>query len=199
MSTTTGAATGGAVGPAEPLRPLDARKLRMYRGGFGLFILAESLGFLTLFSVRFLVAGAGHPAELDATLGTLITLLFAVSAAGAVVALRAARRGETERLVSSLTWAAGLGLGALFFVVVDWGRSATILDPASRFGGAYLATTLFHAIHIVAGVVFLAALRSSARRGRFSPANHWLVEAGVRFWLFVSAAWAALYVVFFWL
>lgn len=189
--------TARAPASVEPLPPLDARRLRMYRGAFWLVILAESFGFLTLFSVRFLAAGTGHPAELNAGLGALVSVLFAASAVGAVVALRAIRRGDQDRLLWGLTWASGLGFTALFFVVVDWGAST--LDPASRFGGAYLATTLFHAIHIVVGIVFLAALWSSCRRGRFTTANHWLVEAGVTFWLFVSAAWLALYVVFYWL
>jgi len=183
--------------PASALPPLDARRLRMYRGSFWLFILAESFGFVTLFSVRFLAAGTGHPPELNAGLGALISVLFGASAGSAVAGLRAIRRADPDRMLSSLGVAWGLGFTALFFVVVDWGSST--LDPASRFGGAYLATTLFHAIHIVVGLIFLAALWYSGRRGRFTPANHWLVEAGVRFWLFVSAAWLALYVVFFWL
>ncbi|NJD29911.1 MAG: hypothetical protein FIA92_16665 [Chloroflexi bacterium] len=182
---------------AAALPPLDARRLRMYRGGFWLVILAESIGFLTLFSVRFLVAGTGHPAELNLPLGTLITLVFAASAVAAAGGLRAIAANDARAMIGRLRTALELGLVALILVVADWASSS--LAPASRFGGAYLATTLFHAIHIVVGLLFLAAIWSSGRRGRFSAENHWLVEAGVRFWLFVAAAWFALYVVFFWL
>lgn len=177
--------------------PLDARHLRMYRGSFLLVIFAESIGFLTLFSVRFVLAGAGHPAELNGVLGVLITLAFVGSAIPAALALRAIRAGDREAMVVRLGVALGLGLTALWFVVAD--LSSSTIAPASRFGGIYLATLGFHAIHIVVGLVFLAALWSSGRRGRFDAANHWLVEAGVRFWLFVVAAWLAVYVIFYWL
>ena len=187
----------GAHSPIGAHPPLDARHLRMYRGSFLLFILAESLGFLTLFSVRFVLAGTGHPAELRGFLGAAITLAFASSAVPAVMALRAIRAGKTGAMVLGLEVALGLGLAASWFVVAE--LSSTTIDPASRFGGIYLATTGFHVIHIVVGLIFLAALRSSGRRGRFDAANHWLVEAGVRFWLFVVAAWLAVYVVFYWL
>lgn len=196
MSAAAGPAAPSPM-PASALPPLDARRLRMYRGSFWLFILAESFGFVTLFSVRFLAAGTGHPPELNVGLGAAITVAFAGSAAAAVLGLRAIRTGDAPTMSARLELALGLGVAALALVVGDW--ATTTLDPASRFGGAYLATTGFHAIHIVVGLIFLAALRASGRRGRFSPENHWLVEAGVRFWLFVVAAWLALYVVFFWL
>lgn len=193
MSATTGERAVSAAAPPPP----DAHRLRMYRGGFWLFVLAESLGFLTLFSVRFLIAGTGHPAEVNLALGTVITLVLAASAVAAAASLRAINASDSAAMVNRLAAALGLGLVALLLIVADW---ATLpLASASRFGGAYLATTVFHAIHIAVGLVFLAALWSSGRRRRFGPANHWLVEAGVRFWLFVTAAWLALYVVFYWL
>lgn len=194
MSATAGRPAARAV---PPLPPLGAQRLRMYRGGFWLFILAESFGFLTLFSLRFLLAGTDRPAELNGLLGGLVTLVFLASVVPAAGALRAIAVGDASAMAARLAAAFGLGLAALVLVVADWAIST--IAPASRFGGAYFATTGFHAIHIAVGLLFLAALWSSGRRGRFSPANHWLVEAGVRFWLFVVSAWVALYVVFFWL
>ncbi|MBA3877697.1 MAG: hypothetical protein C0498_12375, partial [Anaerolinea sp.] len=191
------AGVAGVAGDARAYPPLDARHLRMYRGSFLLVIFAESLGFLTLFSVRFVLAGAGHPAELNVGLGGAITVLLGGSAGAAVRGLRAIQRGETRTMTTGLGSAFGLGLAALVLIAADWATST--IAPASRFGGIYLATVGFHAIHIVVGLLFLAALWSSGRRGRFDAANHWLVEAGVRFWLFVVAAWLAVYVVFYWL
>lgn len=185
----------GATSPAGVV-PLDPRRLRMYRGAFWLFIIAESIGFLTLFSVRFLVAGIGHPAELNGLLGALVTLVFVASAVPAVGALRSITAGDERAMVARLGTTFGLGLVAVVLVVVDW--ATLTIEPTSRFGGAYVAATGFHAIHVVVGLIFLVALASSGRRGRFGPVDHWLVEAGVRFWLFVAAAWFALYVVFFW-
>jgi cytochrome c oxidase subunit 3 len=169
----------------------------MYRGSFWLFILAESFGFLALFAIRFLLAGTGRPADLNGALAGLVTLIFAVSAVAAAGSLRAISRGDGRVVATRLGLAFGLGLVALVLVVTDWATSP--VAPASRFGGAYFGTTGFHAVHIVVGLLFLGALWSAGRRGRFGAGDHWLVEAGVRFWLFVVAAWAALYVVFYWL
>lgn len=191
------AGTTGVGEDARALPPLDAHRLRMYRGSFLLFILAESLGFLTLFAVRFVLAGTGHPAELNVALGGAVTVLLGSSAGAAVRGLRAIQRGESRTMTIGLGTAFGLGLAALVLIAADWATST--IPPASRFGGINLATTGFHAIHIVVGLLFLAALWSSGRRGRFDVGNHWLVEAGVRFWLFVVAAWLAVYVVFYWL
>lgn len=176
---------------------LDERQLRMYRGAFWLVILSETFVFVALFAIRFLLAGAGHPAELNGLLGALVSAVFLGSLAPAVLAQRAIASGDAERMSRALAVAFGLGLLALGLIVLDW---ATLPIPAtSRFGSAYIATTGIHALHIVIGLLFLAALWSSGRRGRFTPGNHWLVEAGVRFWGFVAAAWIALYAVFFWL
>lgn len=193
-SSTTGVAPGSSTGVAPGL--VDARRLRMYRGSFWLFILAESFGFLALFAIRYVLVGTGHPAELNVGLGGAVTVLLGGSAGAAVRGLRAIRRGEIRTMTTGLGTAFGLGLAGLVLIAADWATST--IPPSSRFGGIYVATTGFHAIHIVVGLLFVAALWSSGRRGRFSAGDHWLVEAGVRFWLFVVAAWLALFVVFFW-
>jgi heme/copper-type cytochrome/quinol oxidase subunit 3 len=169
----------------------------MYRGSFWLFILAESFGFLALFAIRFVLVGTGRAPELNGALGGFVTLVFASSAVAATAGLRAIHGGDTRTMATRLGLAFSLGLVALSLVVADWATST--IPPASRFGGIYLGTTGFHAIHIVVGLLFLAAVSSAGRRGRFDAGEYWLVEAGVRFWLFVTAAWAALYVVYFWL
>ena len=88
-----------------------------------------------------------------------------------------------------------LGVLALAGIVFDW--TTLGFAPSSRFGGTYLLATLYHAIHIVAGLITLAALWSSGRRGRFSPENHWVVEAGALLWNFVVVTWVALFAVFY--
>ena len=95
----------------DPVPPLGARQLRMYRGGFWLFIVAEALGFLTLFSLRFLLAGTGRPGELNGVLGGLVTLAFAASLVPAVGGLRAIRAGDRQGMISRLGIALGLGNG----------------------------------------------------------------------------------------
>lgn len=183
-------ATSGS--PAKPIAP---RELLTYRGSFALLILAEAMVFVTVFALRFVLVGNTPGAALSLWLGIALTAIFLVSAFPAFQALRAIRDGRQEAMVRYLGIALVLGLLALVIIVLDW---ATLDIPFSDpFGSAYLLATLYHVIHIVAGLVTFLALRSSGRRGRFSPANHWVVEAGVLLWMFVIVTWLALFVVFY--
>lgn len=179
-----------------PPQPLTGRQVRMYRGGFLLFLISESFLFVTLFAVRFLLVGMGRPAELSPLLATLATGLFLAGGVTAWLALGGVRAGDLGGMVwnAAATWV--LGVAALAVVVVDAISSVGI---GTRFGDIFQVTTWIHVGHILIGLIFLAAVWSAGRRARFSAENHWVVEAGVRFWWFVAATWAALYLVFYWL
>ena len=181
----------GAVNTYERL---SRRQLNTFRGTFGLLLVAEAMIFVTVFSTRFVFAGRGVPAGFDATLGLAVTGLFLVSlwpVWSAVRAIAAGRQAAMTRWLAVSWW---LGLVAFGLVVADW---ATLAVPATeRFGGAYLLATIYHALHIVAGLIALLALWASGRRDRFSSDNHWVVEAGALLWTFVAASYLALVLVF---
>lgn len=187
-----GAEIAHAAGPAA----LTARQLHMYRFGLGLFLLAEAMIFLTLFASRFALAGLGHPRELSQVAAAALTLLMWLSAVPALSALRAAQRGDTEALVRSLLLTMALGILLVAAAAVEWSQLEGI-SAGSRFGGIYFTSLAVHALHTFAGVVVLAGLAASAARGRFTPASHFAVEAGVAFWLFMVGAWLALYTAFY--
>lgn len=180
------------VGTAEPL---SRRERRMYLGAFSLFIFAESLVFVTLFAVRFLIAGTGRAPGINYVLGTALTGLFVASLLPVWRADRAIARGDATAMVTGLGVTFGLGLAALLGIFYDWRTVG--LDPGSRYGGSYFLITGVHVFHIAIGLIFLAALWSSGRRGRFTPQNHWPVTAGTWFWTFIVAAWVGLFVVLF--
>lgn len=182
-----------AAGPA----PLTARQVRMYRGGFLAFLFSETFFFVTLFGIRFLMAGTVRPAELNLLLGAVITSVFAASAVTAWLALGAIRADDGGGLTTNAAATAVLGVAAAGLIVMSAVSSPIVSDP--RFAEIFDATTWIHLAHIVIGLVFLAAIWSSGRRARFSAANHWMVEAGVRFWWFVSVTWLALYLIYYWI
>ncbi len=174
---------------------LSRRKLHAYRLGLGLLLFAEAMVFLTLFTIRFLLAGTGHPAALDQWLGLALTGLMWASIFPARDALEAARRGESRRAAGSLLLTLLAGLLVLALVGIEW---ATIdLSAGSRFGGIFLTASAFHAVHMLAAVLVLAGLAIQALRGRFTPGSHFAVEAGVLFWLFMVGVWVALWTVFY--
>lgn len=187
----TTAATAGAPSVA----PLSDDARRMYRGGIWLVILAETMIFVTLFATRFLLAGRGGPVEFTNPIGLGISLAFIVSLIPAWLALRAISAGAAAVMSRYLIITALLGIAVLVAIVFDW---STLSFPAgSRFGENYVISTGYHAAHIIIAVMWLAAAGVAGSRGAYTRDNHWVVEAGVRFWTFVVVAWIALYFVFF--
>ncbi len=176
---------------------LSEQQLRMYRGSFWLFILAETMVFVTLFAVRFVFVYGPPPAELNTTLAGVLTAVMVVSAAPAWLARRAIAAGDPGAMVRHAGIAFVLGSMVLAGIVYDWVTAG--LPAASRFGENYYLTTAFHALHIAIGLLTLAAVVSAGRRARYSAADHWWVDNAVVFWEFVVVAWIGVYVVFFWL
>ncbi len=183
------------MGVMNTMERISDRQLRMFRGTFGLLLLAEAMIFVTVFGLRFGFAGRVVPDGVNWPFGIGISIALAASWWPWWSALRTARAGRSRAAATLLLTIFGLGAVALVLIVVDW--STLEIWPASRFGGAYLLATGYHALHIVIGMVSASALAVSARRGRFSPANYWVVEAGVWLRWFVIASWFALFVVFY--
>lgn len=175
--------------------PLTSRQREMYRFGLALFLLAEGTIFLTLFSIRFLLAGTGHPSELSQVAGGALTLLMWLSVLPALRALRASRRDERKALVGSLLVTAFIGVLVVFAVAVEW---ATLdLDPGSRFGGVFLTAFAAHALHMLAAIAVLVGLAIQVSRGLLTPSASFAIEGGVLFWLFMVGVWIALWAVFY--
>jgi len=175
-------------------RALTARQIRMYRGGFLVVLGTESLFFVTLFAIRFLIAGTARPADFG-LLGAAVTAVFVLSAVPAYAALRAVRAGEVGRMRARAAMAFVLGVVALTLIVSELATRLGGFEP--RYAEIFGATAFIHGVHIVIGLLFLAAVWSAAGRGRFSAGDHWVVEAAVRFWWFVVATWLGVYAVFY--
>lgn len=175
--------------------PLTDNARRMYRGGIWLVLVAEAMIFVTLFSTRFLLAGQGGPVEPADPLGLGILVALVLSLLPAWLALRAIVSGNNAVMSRNLSIAAFFGIGVLAAIVFDW--STLPFAAGSRFGENYILATGYHAVHILIGVIWLAAAAVAGRRGVYTSGNHWVVEGGVLFWAFVVAMWIALYLVYF--
>jgi len=172
---------------------LNPAELRMYRGTFWLLIVAELLIFVTLFASRFLYTGLERVGLSLLVLG--ITVLFLASAFFVRRAVRAIAQGQAAVMTANLGLTSLLGLLALLGIFYD---GASIgLPVGTALGGFYYVTEGVHALHVLIGLTALAALRSSGQRGRFSPQNYWVVEAGALFWYFVVVVWLGFVVVFY--
>lgn len=182
-----------ATATANGVRSLTDQQRRMYRGAIYMFILGEAMIFVTLFSSRFLLAGMGHPANVDYTLGLTITALLVVSVIPVFAGLARVRAGNSG--AGMLRLAALLGIAALALIIYDW--TGLTFDITSRYGENYVLSTGYHALHIILGLISLLVVAAGDSRREFSPAAHWQVEAAAVFWSFVVFSWIVLYAVFF--
>lgn len=192
-----------ALSPADgvPIAPEEVevtdRQLRMYRGGFLLLLISESFVFVTLFAVRFLLAGTERPPQLSIISGGVISAVLAAGAVTATLGVRAVTHDQRSRMTTYLAATALIGLAGGVAIIVD--LLLTRLDPASRFGGIFLVTAWIHLAHIGLALLFLVAAWSAGRRGRFGARNFWVPEAAARLWYFVVVTWLGVYVVFYWI
>jgi cytochrome c oxidase subunit 3 len=167
----------------------------MYRFGFGLFVLAESMIFLTLISSRFLLAGLGHPASLDQALAAVLTGVMAASVLPVRLAGRSAARGRMAPVPTYLLAAALLG--AVVVAGVFYGWTGLGIPRGSRYGEVFYTASGVHAVHLVIGLAVLAGLAVQTSRGRFTAVSRFGLVAGEIYWWFLVAVWMVLYVVLF--
>jgi len=165
------------------------------------FILAELLVFGVFFAA-YAFARAAQPelfnrfqATLDPTGGLVNTLLLITGSYLAVRAVAAIRRG---RVVMCQRWLWGaLAMGGAFLVVKGselahhYGEGIRL--STNTFYMFYLSLTGFHYMHVIMGMVILAAVATKARAGAYSAAEHTGVETGAAYWHMVDLVWLILF------
>lgn len=148
----------------------------------------------------FAVAGA----HTDVVLGTVNTALLLTSSAAVALAVAAAEH-DAERWVAPLLWSTVvLGLVFLgvkgFEYVNDWrqglfpgaGFSLAAVPGAQLFFFLYLLMTGLHAVHLVIGIVTMAAFAvGTSRRSNWARPPHLGIAA--LYWHFVDVVWIFLY------
>jgi cytochrome c oxidase subunit III len=159
--------------------------------GLWLFFLSETFLFAALLAGRFYLAGTDRPSELNQHLGLAITSILLLSSATAFSAEIAITKGYRgwAKLCVLLT----IILGLVFFggVVVEW--STAEFSQGEPYGTAFFAMTGLHASHVMSGVIMLGLALWLLTRGRFSPEQHWGLEATIKYWHFVDVVWVFFY------
>ena len=129
-----------------------------------------------------------HLHRLSAGLNTVVLVTSGFGAACAVRAARTGRRAEVRRWL----WGAMI-FGAVFLLLkgveyADAARQGIGLET-HVFYTFYWLLTLFHAAHVVAGIIILGlvAIRAGAEA----------VEAGAQFWHMVDLVWVLLFPVIY--
>jgi len=123
------------------------------------------------------------------------TLVLLASSLTLGLALRAVRRGDGRALARWLGRTAGLG--ALFLAVqgVEWVRLVGfgLRVSSGAYGAAFYTLIGTHGVHVLAALVWLAAVWWGAARGRYSRRDHVGLSACAMYWHFVVTVWPVLY------
>jgi nitric oxide reductase NorE protein len=166
-----------------------------------IFILAE-LGVFGLFFAAYAFARSHNVAlfdefqqHLDRRAALVNTLALITGSYFVVRAVAAIREDNRNQCVGWLL--AALGMGALF-LVVKWGEYAHhfregITLSTNTFYMFYLSLTFFHFMHVILGMVILAAVAWKAQRGAYSANQHAGVESGASYWHMVDLVWLILF------
>lgn len=183
--------------PVRPIAPIGSNAwLAMI-----MFLGAEAMFFAGLMGA-FLVFRVGSPVwpppfqpRLPATVTFVNTLILLLSAVTMRVALLANRRGERKRLVKLLSWTAMLGAVFLLIQGFEWVRLLHfgLTLSSSVYGGLFYTLIGFHGAHVLGALVWLVAVWSKARQGKYTGRNAVGLQTCSMYWIFVVALWPVLY------
>ncbi len=166
-----------------------------------IFILAE-LSVFAAFFAAYAFARAAQPALFDAAQQTLnrdtayLNTIALITSSWFVVKAVAAIRADDAHRCARWLWAA-FAFGGLFILIKGAeyaehiGNGITL--STNLFYMFYLSLTFFHFMHVLLGMVILAAVALRARSGAYGAADHVGVESGASYWHMVDLVWLILF------
>jgi cytochrome c oxidase subunit 3 len=167
----------------------------------GRIALLVTLGTETVFFLTLLVAYAAMRNEVNwsvphnlarLTIPLVNTAILLVSAVVAWWSIKAIRDGRLPALRAGLTVTLLFGLIFVAGQIYEFSHAGLQIDDQT-FGGVFFTLMGFHALHVLAGIVFLALNLARANLGDFSAGRHEAVELGSGFWYYVTAVWLVLF------
>ncbi|MDO9308522.1 MAG: cytochrome c oxidase subunit 3 family protein [Deltaproteobacteria bacterium] len=183
--------------------------------GMWLFLFTELLlfgGLFLLYAVylkryphEFATAGR----QLDWILGATNTVILLTSSLSAAMAVTAAQRGETRRVVALIGGTILCAAGFMVIKYFEW--SAKIghgIYPGSEqlkngppgesvFFSLYYMTTGIHGLHVVIGALLLAWIALKARSGAVNASDYILLENGALYWHLVDLIWIFIFPLYY--
>ena len=166
-----------------------------------IFMMAELAVFAAFFAA-YAFTRMGHvelfnacQQALDRRAALINTLALITSSYFVVRAVASIREDKAQACVRWLL--AALGMGLLFLIVKGgeyahhFGEGITL--STNTFYMFYLSLTFFHFMHVILGMVILAAVALKACQGGYSAADYVGVETGASYWHMVDLVWLILF------
>ena len=104
------------------------------------------------------------------------------------------RPGALRRALLATMALGGLFLALQLAVWVPLWRSGFRIDNTGTYGSIFYGLTVFHALHVLAGLVALAVLLPGAFSGRYTSGRASAVRLSAMFWHFVDVVWVVMFV-----
>ncbi len=168
-------------------------RLGINRLGLWLFFLSESFLFGALLTTRYYLQGVSRPADLNQTLGFIISFVLILSSLTAYRAEVAVAHGAEAMFRRNILYTVILGTLFIAGVGLEWSEGFRYFPPQRGFGTIFFTLTGFHAFHVFTGILALIVLILPGQRGRFTPQNHWGAEAIIKYWHFVDVVWVFIF------
>ena len=166
-----------------------------------IFILAELLVFALFFAAYAFTRANNvelfntYQLTLDTNTALINTLALITGSYCVVRAVAAIRDNLQDECLQWLL--AALVMGAVFLVVKSGEylhHYATGINlRTNTFYMFYLSLTFFHFMHVLMGMVILAAVAVKTRQGKYSSSEHTGVETGASYWHMVDIVWLVLF------
>ncbi len=187
-----------------PLRARPTREAVTARVGMIVFVSGWTMMFGALL-VAYLLLRSGQPEaapwppaglpRVPRALPTVATCVLAASSWALTLAI-ASIRAARPRALRAWLWATLL-LAVVFLGLqtTTWLRMEQLgLAPrSSLYAASFFGLTLFHALHVVVGLLGLASLLPRAHRGAFSAHQYTALRSWALYWHFVDVAWVVFY------
>lgn len=133
--------------------------------------------------------------HLDRQSALINTLALITSSYFVVRAVSAIREDDSKLCVRWLLAALLMGFVFLFVKGAEYAHhfGIGINLSTNKFYMFYLSLTFFHFMHVIMGMVILAAVAVMAKNGKYSAQEHTGVETGASYWHMVDLVWLILF------
>ncbi len=179
------------------------------RYGMLLFIMSEVMFFVAFFWAYFHVSlfptdeigGIWPPANIETIsafdLPFMMTMILLLSGCTVTWAHHSLIENKQKDTVKALALTVALGVIFSGFQIYEYYHAAFGFKD-TVFASTFYMATGFHGFHVIVGTIFLFVCMLRARKGHFTPSDHFGFEAAAWYWHFVDVVWLFLFVAIYW-